>query len=192
MNEYKDGILLYQIEQEEVWGKVQVNDEQLRAFHETRKEDYRWPDRVNVAEIYVTTDSLATLASQRIASGEDFLDVAEDMTMRPGYREKRGVWGFQSHTANDMAKRAAGLDVDSVSSPYRNGAGWSIIKVLEKDSSRLKTFEEAGPELTSAYQEYAAKEREKQWLGQLRSKFSVTTDPELLSRAFLTDKRETP
>lgn len=192
MDEYRDGILLYQVEQEEVWNRVVVNDSLLRAFHEPRKDQYRMPDRVNVAEIYVTTDSLVQLAKSRISAGEDFPDIAETMTMRAGYREKKGVWGFQPVTTNDMTRRAAAMDVDSVSAPFRNGAGWSIIKVIEKDSARVKTFDEASLEVTSAYQEYAAREREKAWLGELRAKFGVTENRELLSNAFKRQGGDTP
>ena len=190
MDEYRNGILLYQIEQEEVWNRISVNDSVLQAYHEPRKENYRLPRRVNIAEIYVTTDSLARIALNRIEAGEDFLDVAEDMTMRAGFREKKGVWGFQLYTTNDMTKRAEELDVDSVAFPFRAGAGWSLIKVLAKDSARAKTFEEASLEVTSEYQEFAAKERERQWVDDLRAKFGVTLNRELLTTAFVRKDRD--
>lgn len=190
MDEYRDGILLYQVEQDQVWNRIQVNDSLLREFHQPRRDKYRLPDRVNVAEIYVTNDSLANVVTERLNAGEDFLDVAEDMTMRSGFREKKGVWGFQSNTTNDMTKRAAAMAIDSVSEPFRNGAGWSIIRVVEKDSARAKTFEEASLEVTSEYQEYAAKERERVWVDELRSKFGVTVNTELLATAFQRKDRD--
>ncbi len=190
MNDYRDGILLYQIEQEEIWSKVQVNDSLLKEFHAPRKEKYRMPERVNIAEIYVPSDSLAQVALNRVRRGEDFLAVAEDMTMRAGYRDKKGVWGFQPTTTNEMTQIGAHLKVDSVSKPFRNGVGWSVIKVLEKDSARTKTFEEASLEVTSEYQEYAAKLREKAWIDGLKSKYGVTTDREKLTQAFTREERD--
>jgi len=191
MDEYRDGILLYQIEQEEVWNRIRVNDSLLREFHAPRKENYRLPDRVNIAEIYVTTDSLARRAMERTDSGEEFLQIAEDMTMRAGFREKKGVWGFQPYSVNDMTKRAAGIPVDSVSPPFKNGSGWSIIKVLAKDSARAKTFEEASLDVTSEYQEHAAKERERVWIEELRSKYGVTLNRDILKTAFKRKDRDT-
>lgn len=184
MKEYRDGILLYRIEQDEVWAKVVVNDSLLMEYYEQNKEQYRWPDRVNFAEIYVTTDSLAQVAKKRLEKGEDFVDVAEDMTMRAGYREKRGIWGFQAAGLNNLATQAMGMAVDSVTGPFRNGAGFSIIKVLGKEAPRVKTFAEAGPEITSAYQEKASKDRERVWVESLRARYGVTIDTEALRGAF--------
>ncbi|MBI4429364.1 MAG: peptidylprolyl isomerase, partial [Ignavibacteriales bacterium] len=42
MDEYRDGILLYRIEQDEIWKKVTVNDSLLRPYYEKTKEKYRW------------------------------------------------------------------------------------------------------------------------------------------------------
>ncbi|MEK6650213.1 MAG: peptidylprolyl isomerase [Bacteroidota bacterium] len=184
MKEYRDGILLYRIEQDEVWQKVVVNDTLLRVYYEEHKERYRWPDRVNFAEIYVTTDSLAQAAQRRLTKGEGFVDVAEDMTMRAGYREKRGTWGFQSGGFNNLATQAMGMAVDSVTGPFRNGPGFSIIRVLGKEAPRVKTFEEAGPEIIGAYQEEASKERERVWVSSLRTQYGVTIDAEALRTAF--------
>ncbi len=187
MKEYRDGILLYRIEQDEVWQKVVVNDTLLRAFYDENRERYRWPERVNFAEIYVTTDSLAQAAVKRIKAGEDFVDVAEAMTMRAGYRERRGIWGFQAASFNNLSAQAMQMAVDSVTAPFRNGAGFSILKVLGKEGPRAKTFEEAGPELVSAYQEQASKLREQDWIASLRSRYGVTTDVEALKKAFSRD-----
>lgn len=189
MDEYRDGILLYRIEQDEIWQRIAVNDSLLREFHAPRAEEYKWPERVNFAEIYVTSDSLRKVATQRLERGEEFQDVAEDMTSRAGYKEKRGVWGFQTFAYNDLATRASKLNVGEITDPFRNGAGWSIIKVLAKDSVRTKTFEEARPEVTSAYQDFASKERERTWIEALRSKYGVSVDRAALEKAFLGDPR---
>lgn len=187
MREYRDGILLYRIEQDEVWQKVVVNDTLLRAFYDEHRDQYRWPDRVNFAEIFVTSDSLAQVAVKRLRAGEDFVDVAESMTMRAGYRERRGIWGFQAASYNNLSAQAMAMSVDSVTVPFRNGAGFSILKVLGKEGPRTKTFEEAGPELVSAYQEQASKQREQEWVASLRSRYGLTVDIDALKSAFSGD-----
>jgi len=184
MKEYQDGILLYRIEQDEIWKKIVVNDSLLQLYYDANKEKYRWPRRVDFAEIYVTSDSLAQLAYKEIKAGKDFGDVAAEYTIRPGYKEKKGVWGFQPDTLNAWSRRAASLPVDSISAPFKHTTGWSIVKVLAKDSARVKTFDEAKPELASAYQEYAYKVREQQWLSSLEKKYPVVLNRELLKNAF--------
>ena len=185
MQEYQDGILLYRIEQDEIWKKIVVNDSLLHMYYDENRENYRWPRRVDFAEIYVTTDSLAQLAYKEIRGGEDFGEVAAQYTMRPGYKEKKGVWGLQPDSLNIWSRYAASLPVDSIPPPFEHPTGWSIIKVLAKDSARVKTFDEAKPELASAYQEYAYKVRERQWLSALEAKYPVVLNKELLMNAFV-------
>ncbi|MCU0453496.1 MAG: peptidylprolyl isomerase [Bacteroidetes bacterium] len=191
MKEYRDGILLYRIEQDEVWQKVVVNDTLLRAFHGEIQERFRWPDRVNFAEIFVTGDSLVQVALKRLNAGEEFLDVAEAMTMRAGYRERRGIWGLQAATHNNLSAQAMQMAVDSVTGPFRNGNGFSIMKVLGKEGARMKTFEEAGPELMSAYQEQASKQREQEWIASLRNRYGLTLNLDALKSAFSAEHEPT-
>ncbi|MGB2866897.1 MAG: peptidylprolyl isomerase [Bacteroidota bacterium] len=184
MQDYEDGVLLYRIEQDEIWKKLTVNDSLLRAYYDTTKEKYRWPERVNFAEIYVISDSAVKAANWLIQSGEGFLEVAKEHTMRQGYREKSGVWGFQPYGLNDLSKKASTMQVDSVTAPFRYQGGWSIMKVLEREGPRLKTFEEAGPELSSSYQELASKQREQEWVESLKRKFGVAINKDVLGEAF--------
>lgn len=184
LKEYQDGILLYRIEQDEVWKKVVVNDSLLKLYHDSTKTKYRWPDRVNFAEIFVTSDSLAQVAYNEVTAGADFGDVAEKYTMRAGYKEKKGVWGMIPSATNELTRRAAGLPVDSIAAPLANSGGWSVIKVLEKDSARVKLFDEAKPELMSVYQEYASKARQEEWVAELKKQHPVVVNREMLKEAF--------
>ncbi len=190
LNEYKDGILLYRVEQDEVWKKVGVNDSLLRDYYNAHQDSYRWPERVNFAEIYTLTDSAAKAAQWRLQYGEDFLTVAQECTNRQGYREKKGVWGFQPETANGLSRKAFFMAQDSVTEPFRYETGWSILKVIGRDSARTKTFDDAGPEVASNYQEAASKEREQEWLGVLKRKYPVSINKDALTQAFKRKRSE--
>ena len=184
LKEYQDGILLYRIEQDEIWKKVVVNDSLLKIYYDENKEKFRWPERVNFAEIFVTSDSLAQVAYKAVLKGKNFNDVAEQYTMRQGYKEKKGVWGFTPNSLNELSRYAAGLPVDSIAPPFANSGGWSIVKVVGKDTSHVKSFEESTPELLSAYQENAAKVREQEWLSELKTRYPVMVRKEILPQAF--------
>ncbi|HTP12306.1 MAG TPA: peptidylprolyl isomerase [Bacteroidota bacterium] len=191
LNEYLDGILLYRIEQDEVWKKVVANDSLLKIFYDSTMSNYRWPSRVNFAEIFVTSDSAKKGAEAMLAKGTDFLTVAEEYTARPGYRDKLGIWGFQPYNLNDLTLKAGALDVGTVTGFFSEQNGWSNIKVIAKDSAHTKTFEEAGPELASAYQEQASRIREEQWIESLKHKYGVTLHNDILMEAFKRKRIET-
>jgi Parvulin-like peptidyl-prolyl isomerase len=182
--EYEEGTLLYRIEQDEVWKKVMVNDSLLREYYNVHMENYRWPERVNFAEIYTVKDSIAKAVYKKIKKGRNFLDVAQEYTNRSGYQEKKGVWGFQPFTFNDLSLKASTMAIDSITAPFKFETGWSIIKALGRDSAHVKTFEEAMPEITSGYQEVASKQREQEWIEALKKKYPVTINKEALTEAF--------
>jgi len=184
LKEYEEGILLYRVEQDEVWKKVMVNDSLLKEYYDAHKEEYRWSERINFAEIYTITDSMAKAAYWKIRYGENFLDVAQEYTNRSGYQEKKGVWGFQPFAANDLSLKASTMAVDSVSEPFQYQSGWSIIKTIAKDTSHVKSFEDATPEVASGYQEVATKKREQEWVETLKNKYPVTINKEALKDAF--------
>jgi peptidyl-prolyl cis-trans isomerase SurA len=184
LKEYEEGILLYRIEQDEVWKKVIVNDSLLREYYNLHKEEYRWPDRVYFAEIFTLADSAAKEAYWKVKYGEEFYDVAQEYTNRAGYKEKKGIWGYQPYTLNELSSKASTMDVDSVSEPFQYQSGWSIIKTIAKDPPHIKSFEDATPEVASGYQEAATKKREQDWVETLKNKYPVTLIKEALKDAF--------
>ncbi|MFH0991319.1 MAG: peptidylprolyl isomerase [bacterium] len=184
MSEYEEGILMYRIEQEAVWLKTSVNDSTLHAFYEKNKEQFRWPDRTSFAEIAVSSDSLCKVLYDRTIHGADFQELAAQYTVRPGYKEKKGLWGLHTADVNELSRVAAPLAVDSISAPFQSSYGWSIVKVLGKDSSRVKTFDEAVSELAGRCVEEVTKVRSEEWVKSLKNKYPVTIDREKLAQAF--------
>ena len=76
------------------------------------------------------------------------------------------------------------MAVDSITKPFPHESGRSIIKVLGRDSARVKTFEEASPEIASNYQEATSKQHEQEWLDKLKRKYPVTFNKDALTEAF--------
>jgi peptidyl-prolyl cis-trans isomerase SurA len=191
LKEYKEGVLLYRLEQQQVWNKVSVNDSLLHAYFEEHRNQYTMPDRVNFQEIYVSRDSNEVLGLlDSLKAGVEFGDLASRHTMRVKYRQTKGEWGFQTVGENDLAKKAWTLEVGQVSGIIRFQEGYSIIKVIGKEKSRPKTYEEALPDVSGQYHDYAANRLEEEWLGALRKEFKVTMWKENLGAAFVSPQQE--
>lgn len=184
MSEYEDGVLLYRIEQDEVWQKIAVSDSLLRQYYEEHQNDFRWPDRVKIEEIFVFTKELADSLAQQARKGENFGELAALATVRPEYSSKKGAWGWQPVTANALMEIANTMPVDSISEPIAFENGWSIINVVGKDPARVKTFEEAQSEVAGAYQEASARKREEEWITQLIKTHGVSLRKDILTKAF--------
>jgi len=184
LKEFEEGILLFHIEQEEVWKKVVVNDSVLKEYYELHKDNYRWPNRVNFAEIFVLSDSAAKAIYKKLKKGKDFMAMAEECTNRAGYKDKKGEWGLKPFDYNELSRKASTMPVGGISEPFKYENGWSIVKNLAIDSARVKTFEEAMPEVASAYQDEASKKREQEFVEFLKQKYPIKINEEVISRAF--------
>jgi peptidyl-prolyl cis-trans isomerase SurA len=82
MKEYTDGILLYQIEQERVWGRVAVNDTMLQKHFEANRDKFNWPDRVDFSSISLYSDSLSKVVHTRLSSGATFEKIVAEDSVR--------------------------------------------------------------------------------------------------------------
>lgn len=84
MREYREGILLYQVEQERVWKRVaaSVNDSTLKAYHAANADRYRWPSRVAFSEAPFTTEDAAAAATERLKAGASLEDLAREEAVR--------------------------------------------------------------------------------------------------------------
>ena len=295
LREYREGILLYQVEQEQVWNKVTTNDSLLRGYFAEHRDKFTYPDRVLFTEIRAASEAQAQNIRLKLDQGKTFEQVAyEDsvrmkapvqyavrfargkavlqtegkrtcseisaaLTQDPGLKamliaypdtgsrktqnEKlarlrmdalktslvktygitadrllsetrpqkltRGkdsagttqrvdiqILGRQplvisqleqtilAPAADDRARRADSLAPGTASAPFFYKVAYSIVRLDRREPARQKSFEEAGAEVSSAFQDYESKRLEAEWLGRIRQQHPVVVNKEVLKDAF--------
>mgnify|MGYP001209281630 FL=1 len=185
MKEYTDGIILYKAEQLEVWGKTSVSDSALKEFYNQNPGKFVFPDRVNIGVLAFDTDTLAALIYDSLQHGTDFAELITRYKEMPPPKSKDGSRGLQPVNTDTLTMRAWTLSVGQISDPIRTEDGISaIVKLIAKETARQKTFEEAGAEISNAYQDYTSKLLEQQWLERVKQTHPVKQYKEMLSRAF--------
>jgi peptidyl-prolyl cis-trans isomerase SurA len=185
MSEYTDGIVLYKLEQTEVWNKTSVSDSSLKQYFAQNREKFMYPERLRVSEIYLEADTTALIVYDSLKHGADFTNLAKQWNEDPELKEKAGDKGFINADTDEIARKAVTLKPGGISEPFEleNGS-YAIIKLVAKDPARQKTFEEAGAEVSNAYQENESKMLEKEWVDRIRRKYVVKQNKELLRNAF--------
>lgn len=186
MEDYRSGIYIFKIQDEEVWGKIKLDSTKLFEHYLATKDKYVWPDRVHYKEIYVKKDSLANHYYDLLASGQSFDSLAYKYTERPGYRDKFGDFGFQEVGSSETAKVAFELNKPGdYSKPVQNSGGYSIIQLVQKDPARLKSFEEAKAEVSGSFQEIESKRLEQEYLSSLKKRYKPVINYDKLEKAFI-------
>lgn len=297
LREYKEGILLYQIEQDQVWNKIASSDSLLRLYFNDHRDKFAFPARVAFSEIRGINEAQAQTIREKLTAGMTMEQVAvEDslrMTARTNYqipfapgktslsakaaapvaavgallqkesatrvmilayadtsarkaqnealakkrleymkgmltktqnisagrilaetrpqrfaaakaKDSTGILnridlqivglqpmvtgkiekGLVAPASDERAKRADSLAVGGLSMPFRFKTGWAVVRNDGVEPARLKTFEEAGPEVSSAFQDYESKRLETEWLNRVKQYAPVTEHKELLKNAF--------
>ena len=185
MEEYRNGMYLFKILEEEVWRKIDIDSAKTKSFWEKNKDKFRWNDRVEFKEIYVPSDSLMNVVQGLLKNGANFDSVYAKYNKRTGYENKPGYYGLVDITANELSKHANQLkQAGEISEPFRFENGWSFVKLIRKDAARLKTFEEAKPEAASLFQDYESKRLEDEYITKLRNLYKPQVYYDELKKAF--------
>ena len=189
MENYMDGIYIFKLQEDEVWNKVKIDTTKLYNFYLGNKKNYVWPDRVDFAEIYAKSDSAIKSYYNMLKEGQNFELVAAKFTERPGYKEKGGNWGMQDVSSSQLASTAYKLDKSGdYSEPFTYEGGYSIVKLIKKDPSHEKTFEEAKAEVSGAYQEVESKQLENNYIDSLDKLYHPQIFYNQLEEAFKSSK----
>lgn len=184
MREFFDGMLLFKIESEEVWNKVRFDSIRARSYYDSTKQRYKTGKRYEISEIYILSKKVAdSLYSYLQSHPDEFSAIAEQTTQRHGYREKKGYWGEVDSSVHPIAQKISEKNPapgSIILLPYERG--YSIVYVHNISPPRMKTFEEAIPDFAPQLQEEIQKEISQSWLSQLRRKYKVRVNDNLIRK----------
>ena len=185
MDDYKNGIFIFKLQEDEIWNNISVDSVKLYNFYQDNKEKYVWPDRVSFSEIFTRKDSLAKAYLTQLNSGANFDTLASKFTERPGFKEKAGKFDLVDAKSTQLSLEADKLrNPGEYSSLINNAGGFSIVRLNSKEPSRLKTFDEAKAEVSGAFQESESKRLEREYLDSLRKRYNPVIHYDKLEQAF--------
>lgn len=134
---------------------IKISDDQLKVQYQNNIQQYQVPNRVHVEHILFMTvgktdaevDEIKKTAEdvlKQAKKGGKFEDLAKKYSEDPGSKDKGGDLGWitQGQTVPEFEKTAFGLDKGQISDLVKTQYGFHIIKVLDKETARTKTFDE--------------------------------------------------
>ena len=175
MNEYRDGILLFDLTDQKVWSRAVKDTNGLKEYYENNKNNYMWETRLD-ATIYTIKDpKMVQKVRNFIQSGltndailkEMNVDTAKVLTVESGKFSKK------DNKYIDAIAWTPGLTNDIPANP-----GVVIVKVNKVLPPEVKTLNEARGLVTNDYQNHL----EKIWVDFLRHKYTVTVNKEVLAQ----------
>lgn len=179
MDEYREGLLLFNLMEKEIWQKAQTDTLGVEQFYELNKEKYKWDERLDaVVASSVNRDFVAqTKILLEQGKSADFIykelnkDGVVNIIIDQGYYEE----------GNNALPKDYKLSV-GVSQVYKERDYYYVIAGRAILPSSLKTLDEARGRVVSDYQQYL----EENWLDVLKKEFSYKIN----NRAFKKVKRQ--
>ncbi len=186
MDDYRNGIYVFKLQDDEVWSKIDADSTQLYDYYTKTKDNYVWPDRINFSEIFSKSDSLIHVYYTALKNGADFDSLAANSTERNNMKPKAGNYGLVALDSSPLAAKANELlsQPGTYSEPFPYSGGFVIVKLIAKDPSHAKTFEEAKAEVSGAYQEAESKRLEQAYLESLKKRYDPQIYYDTLEEAF--------
>jgi peptidyl-prolyl cis-trans isomerase SurA len=184
MKDYQNGIFIFKLQEEEVWNKVSVDSVKLNDYYHNNMQKYTWQDRVAFTEIYAKKDSVINHYYSLLKAGENFDSLAAK-TERSQVKEKNGLYDVQVVGSSEFSKVVNDLKkIGDYTEPIPNPGGFSILRLDIRNPARIKTFEEAKPEVSGNFQEYESKRLENEYIDSLKKKYSPVIYYDELRKAF--------
>jgi peptidyl-prolyl cis-trans isomerase SurA len=184
MKDYQNGIFIFKLQEDEVWNRVSIDSVKLYNHYQKNMQKYSWQDRVGYTEIYAKKDSVIKHYYSLLKAGENFDSLAVK-TERTQVKDKNGRYDLQVVGSTEFSKLVNNLNkVGDYTEPVPNPGGFSILRLDTKDSARLKTFEEAKPEVSGGFQEFESKRLENEYIDMLKKKYSPVINYDELRKAF--------
>ncbi|WP_240507591.1 peptidylprolyl isomerase [Winogradskyella aurantia] len=175
LKEYRDGLLLFDLMEKEIWNKASKDTLGLKAYYEKNKSNYRWDKRVDMVMASSSKKEIVIKAKKMMEKlkPEDEISKALNTDEVQNIIFTKGIY-----TIND-SKLPADLNfVEGISKVYNHNEAFHVLDVKEILSEDIKTFEEARGSVINDYQT----ELETEWLDGLKSRFSVEIKQDVLNR----------
>ena len=187
IKDFRDGALIFELEQAEVYSKVKYSEEEGRAYFEKNRDRYMTTPQLRLTEVYSYTEEAARKIRDRAEAGEDLGALAAQQTERMGYREKQGAWPMNDARNSDLVRSALERSPDpetgEIIGPFRSGGGWSVVRVDEVLEPRRMTYEEARGEVMGDFNDWKESSLRRDMLASFRKKFDVDIDEDALEEA---------
>lgn len=176
VQEYHDGILLFDLMEKEVWTKASKDTTGLNNYYEEHKGEYMWGERVKATVISMNNSELMDTLNY-------FLD--KNLTADSIRAITKADKNFAGVSVKNMFfQKGENEDIDAVEwFPTTVLQSFSTVdksaklyKMLEIRQPEPKTFKEIRGIITSAYQA----ELEKNWINELKAKYPVVINEVVL------------
>jgi len=163
-NEYKEGLLLFDLMEKNIWEKAKNDSLGQQQYYDIHKDKYQWKRRIDITMTQNTTEEIAIQVQQLLRNGTDIAEIKERFNIdnRTKVLTSKGIVEETYNRLPDNFKLVEG--VSDIYHDEKSGF-YKVILVHEILEPAQKSLDEARGAVINDYQQ----QLEKQWLESLRT-----------------------
>lgn len=180
MEEYHDGILLFELTDEKVWSRAVKDTTGLETFHAAHRDDFMWGPRAEVTIFTCANDKVVKATKKAIKKGKDLVAFQREANAEnsTAVRMESGLFSEGENNWADQILAENAVETLSTGTATYEGAGGESIVVYIQDlrDAEPKSLMEARGQVIAAYQDFL----EAEWIRELRGNTTVEINRDLL------------
>ncbi len=176
-NEFKEGILLFNLMEKNIWEKAKQDTVALRSYYEDHKSDYLWKRRLDIILTQNTTEEVAQEVIKMLRNNVE-IDSIKSNFNKDGRTKVLISSGIVEEGYNRLPED---FEIkQGVSKIYKSDTDsfYKVIKINEIIEPSTKTFEEAMGAVMNDYQQVL----EEQWKNNLRTGHDIKVNKKTLKK----------
>ncbi|WP_116789143.1 peptidylprolyl isomerase [Flavobacterium psychrotrophum] len=166
MEEYRDGLLLFDLMEKEIWDKAKNDTIGIQKFYNAHLADYQWKQRAEVEVYSSLSETTAKQARELLLKNKDAVAIKAKLNTKDKISiiEKTGTFETGSDAMPKLTDWKPG-----VSTIVKEANYYYVVKVVKVLPAGAKTLDEARGRVINDYQQYL----ESTWVDDLKKEFTV-------------------
>jgi peptidyl-prolyl cis-trans isomerase SurA len=176
MEEYRDGLLLFDLMEKEIWDRAKTDTIGLKKFYDEHKMEHMWKKRVEVTIASSTKQDVIKKAQSFLKKNQKPQDIKDKLNVENviNIMTNSGIFEEGSDGLPKSMKYNRG-----VSDVFKEVEYYFVTKVDKVMPAGVKTIEECKGKLINEYQQYL----EQSWVSDLKKEFTIKINQEAFDRA---------
>jgi len=174
MQEYRDGVLLFNLMNTEVWEKAGKDTLGLNTYYENNKAKFHWKKRAEVLLATVTDKAKSKQVRKMLKAGKTQMEIEKAINTKDKLYVLFSLKKIEDGTTFLPKKYKFKAGVSRV---LKDKDNYIVIKTSKLQEPKLKTFRECKGQVINDYQN----KLEKDWLAALAKKYKVVINKEVIA-----------
>lgn len=146
--EARKKIIIAKFVKTEVDDKVKISEDEIKAFYEEHKDEFKAPEMWRASHILVASEGEAKDVLSELSKGKNFEDIARARSIDATSSRAGDVGYFRKgQVMPEFENACLSLNVGQVSAIVHTQFGYHIIKLTDKKSETLEPYESAKPKI---------------------------------------------